>query len=79
MLGFPHGAVKATCCGTFGDANSQLMSFDGLQCNGTETDLNECPNTGSNICELFQVAGVVCNETDYTGESDFYFSFSVKH
>ena len=70
-LDFPHGAVEALCCSAFGDVNSRLMPFDGLQCNGTELDLEKCPSLDSRICEVNQGAGVICNETDYSGKTIF--------
>lgn len=70
--------------GVFGNANATLVTWlNGLECEGTEASLLECPSSGwgANNCQHAYDVGVICDgpesDTDMQGwyrEIIFYFN-----
>ncbi len=54
-------ATSAPCCAAYGQGTEGIV-LDNVGCNGTETNLFDCPNNGLNVhnCGHSEDAGVIC-------------------
>ena len=53
-------AIEATVGAIFGSSPGNL-TFNNVQCNGSEQNIFECPYSITTSCDHFQTAGVKCS------------------
>ncbi|XP_072170578.1 scavenger receptor cysteine-rich domain-containing protein DMBT1-like [Diadema setosum] len=60
MLGF-EGALRYSCCAEYGEGSGPIL-LDDVECNGTETNLADCPHNGYGMhnCWHSEDVGVEC-------------------